>query len=161
MVGLDSPHILVVEGNTFSVCVYAMTVSFETFTVKVEPVLQFLTADRGDLTPVDKIPPVTLNDSELYGCFNFQALQNNDGNRFSETFSLTLKQSDSFIVPYQPDKIYITIVENTLSDRLFFPQVVHVSEGSTAVACILLNSTDPVVIDLKVQDKDTGKSITP
>ena len=158
MVGLDSPSLRVVEGNTFSVCVYAMADSQEPFTERVEAVLQFFTADTGDLTPARNIPPVMLSDSRPYGCFNFQALQNNDGSRFSETFALSPKQSNSFIVPNQLDKTYITILENAPLDRISVPRVVDTSEGNTAVACVHLNSTEPIVVNLKVQDIDTGKS---
>ena len=157
IVSLNSPSLLVVEGNVFSVCIFAMSEPMEDYVVQVEPILHFFTADRGDLSPVDQITPIVLRSDRPYGCFDFQALPNDDGNRFSETLALTINQSDSFSVSPHPAKTYITIVETVLKERISAPSVVNVKEGNFAVVCVKANSTEPIVLSLTVEDISAGK----
>ncbi len=155
-VTIQTSDLLVVEGTIFSVCVAASS-SMNDFAVNVEPVIQFITADRGDLKPVDHINPVMLTKERPFGCFDFQALKNDDSNRFSETLTLGVKQSDSFVLASNPPVIYITIVEVALLSSVSVPSAIVVSEGNVAVVCLRINSPHPVVSKLRIEDISTGK----
>ena len=108
--------------------------------------------------PVDQIPPVVLTNNVSTGCIDFQALQNDDGYRFSETFALTLMNSSSYTTLVDQSRIDITIIENTLMNVTSVPSMVSVSEGNSAVICIAAEFTPSIgrlVLGLTIQDLST------
>lgn len=93
------------------------------------------------------------------GCINFQALQNDDGHRFSETLALTIMDSSSYTLAY-PSRTYITIIEEYLTYQISVPSRVSVSEGNSAAICInavFTSSTGKVVLGLATLDHSTSK----